>query len=298
MTSTYLPTSGTTGLRAMATIETKRLARHPAFVLGNLLCFGILAVVVARDEDPVVANVLSMPVLPAFFIGLGSLVAMSRLTRSTETAVEAVTTAPGTEAKRTTALLAACGLPFVSGLAYVAVIVVLARIRDVHPHEWWFGTLPDWQVWSMLVAMAPIACLGGAMLGVLVGRWLHFPGAAAVVVVAMVAACILAELPADSRDVVWRLWAPWALWHSGSMPDGTAKVYGGNPAFYVGYLLCLCAAAALVAIWHDRAARTARLRAAIAGVTIVGLASLVLAMTTGPTDTRISETIPFRVSGA
>ena len=31
-----------------------------------------------------------------------------------------------------------------------------------------------------------MACLGGALLGVMTGRWLRFPGASAVVVVALV----------------------------------------------------------------------------------------------------------------
>ena len=44
--------------------------------------------------------------------------------------------------------------------------------------------MPDWQVWSILLALGPVACLGGGLLGVLTGRWLGFPGAAAVVVVA------------------------------------------------------------------------------------------------------------------
>lgn len=296
MTSISMPATRTAGGRAMAAIEARRLARHPAFVIGNVLCFGILAVVLAVDDQPAFANVLSMPVLPAFFIGLASLVATARLTRSTEVAVEAVATSPGTEARRTSALLAACAVPFAAGAVYVAALVVLAAVGDVHPNDWWFATLPDWQLWSMLLAMGPVACLGGAMVGVLVGRWLRFPGASAVAVVALVAACVLAELPADTGDAVLRLWAPWALWHSGSMPDGTSFVYAGNPAFYVGYLLCLCAAAGLVAIWHDRTARGLRLRSAIAGVTVVGLACLALAMTTGPTENRQSEPIPWQVS--
>ena len=82
----------------------------------------------------------------------------------------------------------------------------------------------------------------------------------------------------------------------GAETDGTATLYAGNPAFYLIYLLCLCAAAALVAIWHDRTARTGRLRAAIVGVVVVGLAALALAMTTGNDDNQASKSIPYKVN--
>ena len=65
----------------------------------------------ARGRAPS-ADVLSTPVVAAFFIGLFSLVAAARLTRSTESAAEAVATAPGSEATRTAALALACFVPF------------------------------------------------------------------------------------------------------------------------------------------------------------------------------------------
>lgn len=295
MTAVTTPARTGAGLRSMAGIEARRLARHPAFVVGTVLAFGLLVLVDVLSDDPQASDALSWPVLAAFFIGLPSLVATARLTRSADVAVEAVATAPGTEARRTAALVVACLVPFAAGLAYVALMLAVVAVRDLHPHEWWFETLPDWQVWTMLVGLAPVACLGGALLGVLTGRWLRFPGAPAAVVVVVVAVTILSQVPSDSESTVLRLWSPWVLWHSGSFEDGAAFVYAGNPAFHLGYLLCLCAAAALVAIWHDRTARTRRLAAAIAGVTVVGLACLALAMTTGPGENRQSEPVPFQV---
>lgn len=295
MASISLPTSGVAGPRAMAGIEARRLARHPVFVGGVVLAFAILGLMFFLDERKVFVDVLSIPVIPAFFIGLPSLVAMARLTRSTETAVEAVATAPGSEARRTTALVLACLVPFAAGLVFVGVEVAMAASRGVAPQEWWFGTMPDWQVWSILAALSAVSCLGAALLGVLTGRWLRFPGAASVVVVVLVAVCMIGQMPiayGDSSEL--RLWLPWAMFHSGTMEDDTAVLFAGNPAFYLGYLLCLCAAAALVAIWHDRSARTASLRTAIGGVVVVGLACLALAITTGSADNRTSEPNPFQ----
>jgi hypothetical protein len=187
-------------------------------------------------------------------------------------------------------------VPLLAGLLWTAVQLAMTASRGVHEYEWWFGTMPDWQVWSILLALGPVACLGGALLGVLTGRWLRFPGASAVVVIALVVVCMVGQLPVAYEGASeLRLWLPWAMFHSGTETDGTAALLAGNPAFYLGYLLCLCAAAALMAIWHDRTARTPRLRIAIAAVTVVGLACLALAMTTGNEDNVSSEPIPYKV---
>ena len=298
MTSTSVSPTRMSGLGPMAAIEARRLARHPVFLVGVALAFGVLFLMYFTTEDPVLTDVLSMPVVPAFFIGMTSLVATARLTRSTEAAVEAVGTAPGTEARRTAALAVACLVPFAAGAAWIAVELVMASTMGVAEQEWWFGTMPDWQVWSILIALGPVACLGAALLGVLVGRWVHFPGAAAVVVVALVAIDMIGQLPIAFKDTSeLRLWVPWAMFHSGSMEDGTQEVIAGNPAAYLGYLLCLCAAAALVAVWHDKTARTRQLRGLIAGVVVVGLACLALAMTTGHSENQVSDPLPFKVDG-
>jgi hypothetical protein len=297
MSTLSMTSSGATRLGPMARIEAKRLARHPAFLIGNVLAFGILALMFFLDDAPDFGDLLSMPVIPAFFIGLTSLVATARLTRSTEATVEAIGTAPGTEARRTAALALACLVPFVAGILWTAVQLVMAASRGVHEYEWWFATMPDWQVWSILLALGPVACLGGALLGVLTGRWLRFPGAPAVMVVLLVIISMVAQLPfAYESNSELRLWLPWAMFHSGTFTDGTAMLLSGNPAFYLGYLLCLCAGAALVALWHDRTARHGRLRLAIPAVAVIGLALLALAVTTGPEEPVKSEPIPYKVS--
>lgn len=294
MTSLSLPMSGSADVRSMAGIEARRLARHPIFLVGVVLAYGVLGLIYVLGDH--LDDLLSMLVIPAFFIGLTSLVATARLARSTDTAEEAVGTAPGSQAQRSKALALACLVPFAAGLAWVAVLLVLLETRPPAPQEWWFATMPDWQVWSIVIALGPVACLGGGLLGVLVGRWLRFPGAAAVAVVALVAVVLVGQGPlAAGAHSELRLWVPWAMFHSGSETDGTAALYAGNPAYYLGYVLCLCVAAALVAMWRDRTARTARLRAAIVGVTVIGLACLALAMTTGNEDNVSSEPVPYKI---
>jgi hypothetical protein len=297
MSSVSVPASGIAGHRAMAVIEARRMARHPVFVVGVALGLAVLGLYVALvADDTGIVVVLSLPLLGAFYIGLASVIAAALLTRSTEVAVEAVATAPGTEARRTLALAAAGIPPLVAGLVFSVALVVLAKVIGVAPQEWWFGTLPDWQVWS-IVLQCPVACLDGALLGVLAGRWLRFRGASAVVVVALIVVTLLGQAPLlETSSSEWRLWVPWALWHLGDNADGTQTLIAGNPAAYLGYLLALGALAVLGAMWHDRTARTPRFRIVVAAVVAAAVAFFVLAATTGNHDNRVSDPIPSRAT--
>ena len=298
MSSLSMPASGIAGHRAMAVIEARRMARHPVFVLGVALGFVVLGLyVVLVGDETGIPVVLTLPLLGAFYIGLASVIAAALLTRSTEVAVETIATAPGTEARRTLALAAAGIPPLVAGLVFSVALVVFAKVIGVAPQEWWFGTLPDWQVWS-IVLMCPVACFDGALLGVLAGRWLRFRGASAMVVVALIVVSLLGQVPLlETSSSEWRLWGPWAIWHLGDNPDGTQTLIAGNPAANLGYLLALGALAVLGAMWHDRTARTPRFRVLVSAVVAAALAFFVLAATTGNHDNRVSDPIPSRVTG-
>lgn len=297
MSSLSTSVYGIAGHRALAAIEARRMARHPVFVLGVALGFVVLGLYVALvGGGTEIPDVLTLPLLGAFYIGLATVIAAALLTRSTEVAVDTLATAPGTEARRTLALAAAAIPPLVAGLVFSVALVVIANVIGVAPQEWWFGTLPDWQVWS-IVLMCPVACFDGALLGVLAGRWLRFRGAPAMVVVALIVVSLLATTGLETGSSEWRLWAPWAIFHTGTNPDGTQTLIAGNPAAYLGYLLALGALAVLGALWHDRTARTPRFRILVVAVAASAVALFFLAATTGAQDNRVSEPIPSRVTG-
>lgn len=300
-----LPTTGHGTLGAMVAIEARRFARHPLFLLGALVAL-VLQPLVSGLGDAYASDMLAWPIIPAFFIGLPSLVVAASLTRSTEAAVEAMGTTPGSEARRTLAVAGAAVVPLAAGLLWLAELFVLVSLRGVHPQELWFGTMNDLHVWSILLALGPVACLGGALLGVLTGRWLTFRGAPAVMVVAVVAVDIAAQIGTMGEDIVAhhasgdlgvraRLVAPWALWHSGGLPDGRASVAGGDPAWYLLYLVALCALAVGGAVWHDRTARTRALALTLYAVVATAVAFLLLAVFAGPEAGMVSEVLPFKV---
>src|SRR5690348_10536493 len=125
---------------AMVRIEARRFFRHPLFVVGALASYVVTWLVAMSGPMP--SDVLAWTVIPAFFIGLPSLIAASRLTRSADAAAEAVTTAPSTEAERTLALAGACIVPFAAGLLWIVeLFVALWVVGQPHPNELWLGTL-------------------------------------------------------------------------------------------------------------------------------------------------------------
>lgn len=301
-----LPENRRASLRSMVGIEARRFARHPLFLVGAATAY-VVTGLVSRTDDPFVSDVLAWPIVPGFFIGLTSLVVAASLTRSTEASVEAMGTAPGTEARRTLAVAGACLVPFLAGLVWLAeVAVLLGTGKGLHPNEWWFGTMNDAYVVSILLALGPVACLGGGLLGVLVGRWVGFRGAPAVAVVAVVAIDMFGQMPyAYTDQSEARLWVPWAMWHSGSMDDntyaevgattGTTMILPGNPALYLVYVLVLCALAVGGAVWHDRTARSRTLRFVLIGLIALAAAALALTMTTGIDEIVVNDPLPFKL---
>ena len=138
---------------------------------------------------------------------------------------------------------------------------------------------------AVLVGQIVLPSLGGPLLGVALGRWVRFPGAAFVLFLILSGwvnlVMILTLARPDSAPVaVLRLFSPFALFTLHI--DAGVTAWRGSPWFFLGWQLALCAIAVLVALLRgaEGPARARIIRAlGIAGAAAVIM--LVLASTGG-----------------
>jgi hypothetical protein len=183
---------------------------------------------------------------------------------------------------RTAALCTVAVVPFTLGC-----LALLAFLR-IYP-----ASLPVYGAFStparvaILVSQIAVPSLGGPLLGVALGRWVRFPGAAFVMFLLLFGWVNLVTVPtvffyADSAPAtVLRLFSPFAFFsvHQDSHP---LESWRGSPWFFLGWQLALCVVAILVAILRgaDGRLRT-RIVRALALVLAAGVILLVLAGTGG-----------------
>lgn len=99
------------------------------------------------------------------------------------------------------------------------------------------------------IASLPLVYLGAAANGVAVARWLPWPGAAAVSVIALFAWFGLTHRPDSPAGAV--ITAPYYLTSLASGVEGTGAP-GASDAWHAGYLLCLVLAAGIAATLRER----------------------------------------------
>ena len=210
-----------------------------------------------------------------------------RLTRSTGGAADALDAAPADGVIRTAALCLACLVP-----GAVAVL-------------WLASQLIAWEVWTPVSGFYPattagyrigalaagvVAAVGGPLVGVLIGRWLRFPGAALLGAAALVGWVLLAAgalaLEPSRGTTLLRLTAPLTGWTSADRPEGPYWFAGGSPWAYLAYLVGLCGLAAVAAMLHDAVGRR-RSRLLGSGVVLLILTVGCLLLAAAPDAARV-----------
>ena len=207
-----------------------------------------------------------------------------------------VDSAPKSETVRTAAMCLACLVPTVTGLAIV--LMHRATIAANPIPEYLYGTYGSFDRFVITVVVPVVACAGGPLLGVAVGRWLRFPGAALLsVLVVLIWSNIAAYVPGNSSRFghvdgsslfarVLHMATPYTAFATGD-GDGEHATrvmtsYTGSPGWYAVWTLALCGLAVCAALWRGAAGEVRRLVGrAFVVLVVIALVSLVLAVVNG-----------------
>jgi prolipoprotein diacylglyceryltransferase len=273
---------GWRAVRALARVEAKRFAGHPLFLFGIALILIPMVAAVWRHE--VDANPMTGTLFIAFLIGTFGFIVAHRLTTSMLRTRDLATTKPVSRQQRTLALCLACLVPATAGVVVAVFMLITAAIWEpvgdpVTAHVAWFRDDPAVDVLATLIAMGPVAALGGPLLGVAVARWAPFRGSALIGVVTLV---FLSALPSD-EPVPWRVLSPWPILVDEYVEEGggaivrSSFVPGVEPIWIMFFLLCLCGLAVVAALLRDSGHRRALLGTGGA-LTVCAVGSFLLAV--------------------
>ena len=257
----------------LAIRETRRLVLNPVFLLA--VAFIVFALWAGPDAGETEVDTFNP--YPAIFLGGFGMMATYWLTRSMRASEPVVGVTPVTQPARTAALCAVALVPFACGCLALLRFVQLTPVSSPL-----YGPFSSSARVAVLVGQIVAPALGGPLLGVALGRWVRFPGAAFVLFLLLYGwvslVTILSISHANSALVaVLRLFAPFAFFTS--TDDGAGvTAWRGSPWFFIGWQLALCAIAVLAALLRgaDGPVRSRIIRAlGVAGVAAVIL--LVLA---------------------
>jgi hypothetical protein len=258
----------------LAVRETRRFVLNPVF----LFAVAITAWTTWAGAGTTAADIDTVNPYPAIFLGGFGMMATYWLTRSMRDSEAVVGVTPVTQPARTTALCAVAIVPFGCG--------TLALFAFLHFHpvgDPGYGAFSPSARIAVLVGQIVVPSLGGPLLGIALGRWVRFPGAAFVLFLVLYGWVSLVTIlsmshPDSTLVAVLRLFAPFAFFTLQSDAGGVTACRG-SPWFFIGWQLALCAIAVLVALLRGaegpvraRIIRTLAIAGA-AAVILLGLAA-------------------------
>lgn len=245
------PSTGRTTFVLLSVRELRRFAVNPVFWLAVLFT----AWTTWGNPASKVVDINAVNWYPAIALGGFSMTATFWLTRSMRHSEPVVGVTPTGLPVRSAALCTVAVLPFLCG------VLNLFAFLHYHPLDVRvYGAFsPSGQV-AVLVGQLVVPALGGPLLGVALGRWVGFPGAAFVALLFLFGWGNLSTVPSlnhpdSTAGVALRMFAPFT--HFSFTRDGTEMTtWRGSPWFFLGWQLALCAIAVLVAVLrgaHGRA---------------------------------------------
>jgi hypothetical protein len=254
---------------ALAARETRRFVLNPVF----LFVVVFTAWWTWAGRGTAVADIALVNAFAAIFLGGFGMMATWWLTRSMRASDPVVGVTPVTQPARTAALCAVAIVPFGCGC--------LALLAFLHFHpasDPAYGAFSPSARIAVLAGQIVVPALGGPLLGVALGRWVRFPGAAFVLLLVLwgwvsLVTSVSMSHPDSAPVAVLRLFAGFTFFalHSDA---GGVTAWRGSPWFFLGWQLALCAIAVLVALLRGAEGRV-RTRI-IRALTITGVAALVM----------------------
>ena len=239
MTATLMfgppPTSpGRATFTALAARELRRFVLNPVFLFGVALAAGTTL----DGAGTAVTEIDTVNPYPAIFLGGFGMMATYWLTRSMRASEPVVGVTPVTRPARTAALCTVAIVPFACGC--LALLRFLQLIPVSSPLYGPFS--PSARV-AVLVGQIVVPALGGPLLGVALGRWVRFPGAAFVLFLVLYGwvslVTILSMSHPDSAPVaVLRLFAPFAFFTSTGAPAASRPGAGRRGSSSAGSSPC------------------------------------------------------------
>lgn len=275
----------TTAFSALATHEVKSYLRHPLFLIGAALT--VAAVVMGPDE---VSSSLFHVIVPATTLGVFGLLVMVSLVHRSDTANAAAGAVVASERTRTLALATATVVPFVAGLLFFGWAVWAYHDSPPLPSSIPFGGVGDGWVYADLFALGVLSCVGGPVLGLVIGRWLTFRGAGIVTAVLLIMATIVMQGLIEPLRYV-RVFMPWTYFGGPYGVDGNAErwlILTGSPFWYCFYLVALCAMGIIIALLHDREQPRQGLFRLLGFVAVAAVVLCALAMTMGVQEVMVN----------
>ena len=212
---------------------------------------------------------------PAVFLGGFGMMAAYCLTRSMRASEPVAGVTPTSRPARTAALCWVAIVPFCCG------VLTLFGFLDSYPvGDAVYGPFSPSARLAVLVGQIVVPSLGGPLLGVALGRWVRFPGAAFVLFLLIFGWVELVTVPSLSHPdsgafTALRLFSPFAFF-TDQADSGAVMAWRGSPWFFIGWQLALCAIAVLVALLRgaEGPVRTRVIRA----LAITGAAAVILLM--------------------
>ena len=260
----------------LAARELRRFVLNPVFLFAVVMTLWVAW----SRAGATVTEIDEVNGYPAVFLGGFGMMAAYWLSRSMRASEPVAGVTPVTRPARTAALCAVAIVPFLCGI-----LALLGFLRTYPLSDAAYGPFSPSARIAVLVGQIVVPALGGPLLGVALGRWVRFPGAAFVLFLVIFGwvqlVTILTILRPDSAPIaVLRLFSPFAFFTLHA--DAGVTAWRGSPWFFIGWQLALCASAVLVALLRgaEGRVRTRIIRTlAIAGAVAVIL--LMLAATGG-----------------